>query len=207
MNDVLSYIMDRWNLDKRQRMPIKIPNSNRILLAKLFEQLGYRLGVEIGTGTGTNALTLTRNNPEMKLYCIDAWKIYDGLHDYPSDEFLQAYYELACRRLKPHKNVEFIRKLSMDAVNMFDDESLDFVYIDANHEWPFVTQDIFYWAKKVRPNGIVSGHDYLKEKRPDGLVQVKEVVHAYTEAFDISPWFVIDECTEQRAGSWFWVKT
>jgi len=94
----------------------------------------------------------------------------------------------------------------MDAVKMFDDGSLDFVYIDANHEWPFVTQDIFYWSKKVRSGGIVSGHDYLKVKRPDGLVQVKEVVHAYAEAFDISPWFVIDECIEKRAGSWFWVK-
>ena len=59
----------------------------------------------------------------------------------------------------------------------------------------------------MRPGGIVSGHDYLKVPREDGLVQVKEAVKeavkGYTDAFNISPWFVVDV---RRAGSFFWVK-
>ena len=187
-------------------MPIKIPNSNRITLAKLFKEFGYLLGVEIGTAIGTNASTLSNHIPALKLYCVDAWKLYDGMHDFKDAGKMYEYEIAAAARLNPLPDVIIVKKFSMDAVKKFDDESLDFVYIDANHELPYVTEDIFYWAKKVKSGGIVSGHDYLDEQRPDGFVQVKEAVHAYTEAFNISPWFVVDECSRDRAGSFLWVK-
>jgi hypothetical protein len=38
----------------------------------------------------------------------------------------------------------------MDALNDFEDDSLDFVYIDGNHEFPYVAEDLFHWSKKVR---------------------------------------------------------
>jgi predicted O-methyltransferase YrrM len=206
VKDNLQYIIEKWDLDKRQRMPIKIPGTNRVTLAKLFEELGYRKGAEIGTARGSNALTLKRHNPELKLYCVDAWALYDGMHDFKDAAVLYEYELSAAARLNPLPDVKIIKAFSMDAVKKFDDETLDFVYIDANHELPYITEDIFYWAKKVKPGGIVSGHDYLKVQREDGLVQVKEAVHAYTEAFNIRTWFVVDKCTLERAGSWFWVK-
>lgn len=201
-----AYITKKWELDVRSDMPVHIPNSNRVDLAKLFKELDYFTGAEIGTARGSYAITLSINNPKCKLYCVDAWSTYDGLNDYTDQDKLDEYFKAARHRLKPYQRVEIINKLSMDAVKQFDDESLDFVYIDANHEFPYVAEDIFYWSKKVRPGGIVSGHDYLIEQRNDGMVQVKEVVHAYTEAFNIKPWFIVDVCTLNRAGSFFWVK-
>ncbi|MHC4646880.1 MAG: class I SAM-dependent methyltransferase [Planctomycetota bacterium] len=205
MNASLGHILWKWDLDPQQDMPIEIPESNRVTLARLFAELDYRTGAEIGTYSGSFAITLSINIPKLKLYCVDPWTTYDGLNDYTDADYLNEIYQLAVQRLRQYKGVEIIRELSMDAVKKFDDESLDFVYIDANHEFPFVAEDIFYWSKKVRPGGIVSGHDYLKTPRKDGMVQVKEVVHAYTEAFNINPWFLVSDQHENK--SFLWVKT
>ena len=206
MNETASLILKKWDLNEHQEMPIKIAKTNRITLAKLFAELGYRRGAEIGTARGNNAITLARNIPDLKLYCVDSWMLYDGMHDFTDAGIMYEYGVSAAARLRPYPDTKLIKAFSMDAVKKFADESLDFVYIDANHELPYVTEDIFYWSKKVRSGGIVSGHDYLDEQRPDGLIHVKEAVHAYTEAFNIAPWFVIDKCSQKRAGSFFWVK-
>lgn len=90
----------------------------------------------------------------------------------------------------------------MDAVQEFDNESLDFVYIDANHEFQAVTNDIAEWSKKVRVGGIVSGHDFTRYKRKP-VCHVKSVVSGWAYSHHIKPWFV---AKGQRGPSWFWVK-
>jgi len=203
----LAYILDAWDLIlDGSPMPIIIVDKTRVDLAKMFKELGYARGAEIGTARGSYAITMRLNNPNVELYCIDAWRSYKGLDDYPDQGLLSNYYTSAKKRLGQYKNIKIINDLSMDAVKRFADNSLDFVYIDANHQFPYVAEDVFYWSKKVRKGGIVAGHDYLLERREDGLVQVREVVNAYAEAFGITPWFVVDKCTAKRAGSWFWVK-
>ncbi len=205
--NVLAYILEKWGLSIHQEMPIEIPGTTRRFLTLLFAELDYRKGAEIGTLRGNFAYLLAKNNPNAELACIDSWTAYDDYRCHTNTAKLGICHVQAKERLSPFPNVRLINEFSMDAVKQFDDESLDFVYIDANHEWPYVTQDIFYWAKKVRPGGIVSGHDYLKEHREDEFVQVAAAVHGYTEAFNIRPWFVMDECSIDKAGSFFWVKT
>lgn len=206
MIDALEYIINKWSIDINQEMPVHLADIDRVALAKLFAELGYKTGAEIGTARGSYAVTLSINIPRLKLYCVDAWSTYAGLNDYTDQNQLDEYLAHAMKRFEPYKGIEIVYSLSMEAVKNFADASLDFVYIDANHEFPYVAEDLFYWSKKVRSGGIVSGHDYLKVKRKDGMVQVKEVVHAYTEAFNIKPWFVVDKCTLKNAGSFFWVK-
>ena len=93
----------------------------------------------------------------------------------------------------------------MDAVKDFEDGSLDFVYIDGNHDFKNVANDIVEWQKKVRVGGIVAGHDYRRHK-PHLTYQchVVDVVNAYTYAFGINPWFVLQG---DKSPSWFWVQT
>ena len=52
----------------------------------------------------------------------------------------------------------------MDAVADVRNDSLDFVFIDADHKYTSVCEDIREWSKKVRRGGIVSGHDYYKTR-------------------------------------------
>jgi predicted O-methyltransferase YrrM len=209
--DSLAYILSKYGLDTRQHMPIEIPNVGRAQLAELFRELGYTRGVEVGTEAGKYAETLCKANPGLQLTCVDVWQTYDGYRDYDGREkLLYDYYYAAGLRLAPY-NVDFVRAYSMDAVINYANNSLDFVYIDANHEWPYVTQDIYYWARKVRPGGIVAGHDFYQSGNKDSRCHVKHAVISYCNAFRVKPWFVlgrdarIEGEIRDTSRSWFWV--
>jgi predicted O-methyltransferase YrrM len=66
---------------------------------------------------------------------------------------------------------------SIYAAKSYEDKSLDFVFIDANHDFEFVKQDIESWLPKIKPGGYIGGHDYSES---DGH---KGVVKAVDEAF------------------------
>ncbi len=103
----------------------------------------------------------------------------------------------------------------MDALDDFEDNSLDFVYIDANHSFKFVAQDIDGWSRKVRTGGVISGHDYFALRTNPRNVyawHVKYVVDAYTQAFGIENWYILGQkrppAGEKRDKwrSWMWIK-
>jgi len=129
--------------------------TNRGDLAKLFANRGYDIGTEIGVLRGSYSRLLFGANPHLKLYAVDSW----GIGETSRQEYHLRMYNTAQRRLKKY-SVTFVHKLSMEAVKDFEDGSLDFVYIDANHLPQYVEEDIREWSKKVKKGGILSGHDY-----------------------------------------------
>lgn len=149
---------------------------NRIELAQEFRRLGFTVGAEIGVHEGTYSKELCQANPGLKLYSIDPWKAHEGYRDIKKLSTFSNAHEQAVRRLKPYGCI-LIRKMSLDAVKDFEDNSLDFVYIDGNHSFDWVMRDIIEWTHKVRKNGIVSGHDYTD----DNKVGVKDAVDAYAK--------------------------
>lgn len=210
--DTQAYILEKYHLTYGTRAPIEIPNVNRESLAALFAELGFKKGIEVGTEAGTYAEILCKAIPGLDLTCVDMWQVYDGYRDYNKKEKkLHDSYYIAADRLAPY-NAHLVRKFSMDAVKDFEDNSLDFVYIDANHEWPFVTQDIYYWNKKVRSGGIVAGHDYYRTKSKDSRCHVVAAVNSFTYAYFIYPWFLVGTKAinpgelRDHARSWFFVK-
>jgi hypothetical protein len=151
-------------------------------LLKHFAKLGYKTGAEIGVSQGYFSKAMFETIPNLKLYCVDAWKSYVGVRRWmPSNERANTYYEIAKKTLAPYPNATIVRKMSMDAVKDFADSSLDFVFIDANHGFDYVMEDLINWTKKVRVGGIVSGDDYYHFKKA-GVV---EAVDVYTKAHGI----------------------
>jgi len=209
--DSLKYILDKYNLHDWRKMPAEIQNMGRENLPALFHELGFAVGAEIGVDAGSYSLIICEGIPKLKLYCVDSWTLYPEYRDKFTQKKMDDALALANYRLQKY-DVKFINKFSMDAVKMFPDESLDFVYIDANHEYPFVTQDIIYWSKKVRGGGIVAGHDYYETIAVDSRCHVIPAVVGYTWAYKIKPWFVIGTKAkiegQVRDGkrSWMWVK-
>ena len=61
-----------------------------------------------------------------------------------------------------------IKGTSWEMANNFEDESVDFVFIDAGHEYDSVVKDITSWLPKIKKGGIISGHDYFN---PCGVKQ------------------------------------
>jgi SAM-dependent methyltransferase len=192
-------------------MPIDIPNIGRDDLSELFHELGFKVGAEVGVKEGEFSEALCRGIPGLTLFCIDAWRPYQGYRDHTSQARLEMYLARAMARLLPF-NCRFIRQFSLDAVKTFAPGSLDFVYLDANHEFQHVVNDICEWSKVVRPGGIVAGHDFTRRKGSRYLCHVPQAVTGYTDAYDVKPWFVLGSKeiregeTRDQPRSWMWVR-
>jgi len=195
-------ILQRLDLSKGPR--IEIPHMTRKKMSRLFRKMGYRTGIEVGVYKGHFSLCLTRCIPGAKIYSIDPYQAYEGYHEGYTQEALDALYDEARELLAPWTNVELIRKFSVDAAKKFDDGSIDFVYIDGNHRFEYVTADIAAWSPKVRPGGAVSGHDYVRY--PHIVCEVKDAVNTWTRHRGIEPWFIIHTQGRASRAGWFWIK-
>jgi predicted O-methyltransferase YrrM len=88
---------------------------------------------------------------------VDYWTPYSW--EYNEDNIFQAENEFDEMR-KNYQNIVKIKATSVRASEMFSDNHLDLVYIDADHaEAPF-REDMTVWIPKVKPGGIISGHDF-----------------------------------------------
>ena len=79
----------------------------------------------------------------------------------------------------------------MAALDDFEDNSLDFVYIDANHFFGYVAMDLMQWSKKVRKGGIIAGHDYYSTEGVPIVRHVGSVVDAFVESYSIPNFWVL----------------
>jgi predicted O-methyltransferase YrrM len=78
-----------------------------------------------------------------------------------------------------------VQKTSVEAAKDYENQSLDFVFIDADHTYKCVCQDIDAWLPKVRPGGVLAGHDY---EFPDVNRAVKDRLGSGAEAFPPRSW-------------------
>ena len=69
-------------------------------------------------------------------------------------------YHMTRARFAALPNAVLHRNASAEAAAEFPLASIDLVFIDARHDWPFVAEDLALWAPRVRPGGIVAGHDF-----------------------------------------------
>jgi len=195
------YIIEKYDVDVNQRhMPVNL-SIGRNDLPYLFTELGYCVGAEIGVERGLYSEVIC--NAGLKLYAVDAWTAYKGYREHVSQSKLDGFFRETKNRLSGY-DCQLIRCFSMDALKLFKDESLDFVYIDAAHDFQSATNDIAEWSKKVKVGGIVSGHDFSRNKKKDYICQVKDVVQGWAYAYSIRPWFITRG--DRRSPSWFWVK-
>lgn len=198
---------------KLKGRPAEIPDCTRDDLPGFFVQMGFKVGAEIGVYKGEFSEKLATLG--LKLFAIDPWKIYKDFENPRGQARLDFQYEHAKRVLAPYSNAQIIRKTSMEAVEDFEDESLDFVYIDANHEFRYIAEDLFEWTKKVKKGGIVSGHDYFFVKTGTGaqIWHVAHVLNAYIRAYEIPNFYLLGSKNVKSEGekrdkwrSWMFVK-
>jgi Methyltransferase domain len=138
---------------------------------------------EIGVQRGLFSRSLLDRWRGSMLHLVDPWRHFsDGYVDIGnvSNAQHEAYMREAQANLEPHRDrYRMHRQLSLEAVGTFADASLDFVYIDANHEFQAVLDDIHAWFPKVKPGGVLAGHDYLDGMLPAGDFGVKRAVRAF----------------------------
>lgn len=112
---------------------------------------------------------------------IDPWTLYDayrsptaGPISERAEDYEQAYLHVK-EVFAKDQNVQILRKTSAEAAGLVPGE-LDLVFIDGNHDYEYVKQDIELWQPKIRKGGLLAGHDFNRELHPG-------VVRAVTERF------------------------
>jgi hypothetical protein len=144
-------------------------NHQSDVLINILEKRKHTVGCEIGIHTGDTTLNLLEKLPSIKIYhAIDPWQSYvkyDGsIYRKPGHKKLSKWddaYNFFMKRTKKYRKKLKIHKMkSVEAVKKIDDESLDWVFIDANHEYEYIKENLEIWIPKVKKSGIISGHDY-----------------------------------------------
>ena len=181
---IMKYLTPQLN-ERFSNASKKVTNTPRpaILFMKEYFNQNFIKGAEIGVQRGDNAQSILDELNIKKLHLIDVWdlisfnKTQEGhslvhrdhinLANYYGHPFINGgkkylninNYSYVSNRFKDNKKIKLIKDSSNVAVEQFRNNSLDFVYIDANHNYKKVLEDISIWAKKVKTNGIISGHD------------------------------------------------
>ena len=120
--------------------------------------------VEIGSWKGRSAYCMSeeieRSGKKIELCCVDTWQGSEE-HDQEKAVLEGSLYEEFLTNIKPFRDrIETVRKPSVAAAEHFENGSLDFVFIDAAHDYENVLADIHAWRPKVKPGGVLGGHDY-----------------------------------------------
>lgn len=127
----------------------KLPNNSHI--------------VEVGSWKGKSsafiAVEIFNSKKVIKFDCVDTWT---GSEEHQNEQDINKIFEIFCENMKlveGHFNA--IRLPSIEAAKLYENESLDFVFIDAAHDYDNVCADINAWLPKVKLGGILGGHDYF----------------------------------------------
>ena len=158
------------------------------------------VGAEVGVHRGQMSRQLFKLIPNLKLYMIDIWSEEAYPDDSPesaSEKGKRKYKELwkdnmeAARTAVRKYKAELIRSDSVKAADSFAEHSLDFVFIDADHSYEAVKADIKAWEIKVKPGGLICGHDYeTKENKKFGVNKAVDEIYG-------------DKVVTGSGGTWF----
>lgn len=151
----------------------------------------WTVGAEVGIAQGRTSLAILKGVPHLRLIGVDPfryiedsgksglYKDFDFAHNEACVDAVVAEYPERYRVMK---------MTSLEAAAQLADDSLDFVFIDANHMHAECCQDIMAWRPKVRPGGWVAGHDYSAAW--PGVIRAVDEILGPPMLFDNAVWAV-----------------
>lgn len=138
------------------------------------QNLKYKNGAEIGVKSGGTTIRLLRRIPELRMVAVDLWEPQEHDQQGPDPNNPKSYaghgwdHDRSEKRFRT-RGKQFVKEgrlqiikgnsRSQEVLDQVPDGSLDFVFIDADHTKDGCLQDIRNWRPKVRPGGMISGHD------------------------------------------------
>jgi|UniRef100_A0A8J9SJD4 hypothetical protein len=148
------------------RGPAGIPAlRSKADLGPLMQARGFTDGAEVGVQSGVHAQQILQAWTScQKFHLVDLWGHQENYKDSANvvQDKQDSLFQSTQNRLQPWRHITtFHRMLSTQAAQRIPDQSLDFVYIDARHDYCGVTEDLRAYYPKLRPGGILAGHDFL----------------------------------------------
>lgn len=176
--------------------------KHRAELPQLLKHLNLPLiGIELGVAEGHNSYDLLNNGLE-KLYSVDAWSTLNQKGDGSSaQEWHDKNYNVAVNKLSKFGESSIILKgLSSEMAAYIPDESVGLLYLDGDHSYKGVMNDLKNYYSKVVEGGIISGHDFINP-----AYGVKEAVYDFVVGrFEVH---IIPENSPENASFYFIKKT
>lgn len=144
------------------------------------------VGAEIGVFRGETSSVILQQRPDVTLHMVDPWRapspgtFYDKWKIQHGNEVKRINnWQYVFDTVKKHHarfgdRAQMYRMTSAAAAPKFEDASLDFVFIDAGHGYDDVKEDLDLWVRKVKPGGVIIGHDYAPNTFPGVVKAVDE---------------------------------
>jgi hypothetical protein len=178
------------------------------VLPPIIQRYGYKTVVEVGVALGGHAEHLLKHTAIIKYIGVDPY-----LYNYdPTDMFNQAvgsysrlggqqsfdylYEWVKNTRLQPFgKRCQLVRKTSVEAALLFENESIDCIFIDGDHRYKAVFDDLAAWFPKLKKGCMILGDDYWIPSVASAVAaffaQEQKEVFFYASARNYKIWAVI----------------
>lgn len=150
-------------------------NPLTMLIAEYLAGKRNFIGIEIGSYAGESAELFVASGAFSTLYCIDPWEMGYDPNDTTAGDGLPIAESEFDKRFRNNPVVVKVKRYSSDAAQMFADGAIDFIYIDGDHRYEHVKEDLELYVPKIKPGGIIAGHDYGGPSTPG----VKQAVDEY----------------------------
>jgi len=147
------------------------------------------IGIEIGVKEGKFSDIILRKSKLQTLVSLDAWNNILDMQE-------------AFKRLARRPRSVCVKAESKTGVNIFQDNFFDFIYIDANHTFKFIAEDLKNWWPKLKPGGLISGHDYQKHTHNKQVFGVVEAVDRFVKEHQLE----LHVTRESKFPSWYFFK-
>jgi len=131
-------------------------------IAHLVKTNGWKNGAELGMWKGRTFLFLLSQCPDLTLIGVDLWAPQPdntGLETYESWDHVGFENNVRKQAEKFGDRAIIVKGWTVEAANDVEDNSLDFVFVDADHSTEAVYNDIKAWWPKVKDTGWIIGHD------------------------------------------------
>jgi len=121
--------------------------------------------IELGVANGEHSSLIYKILNPKKLYLIDAWGLDEAYRELTNENVDDLYpsLEKTRKRFEGKEEVQIIQGKTTTEYLKFGDHKFDFIYIDADHRYGAVKQDLTNWFPKLRIGGVIAGHDYNKK--------------------------------------------
>lgn len=130
----------------------------------------FKIGAEIGAALGQTTEQLLHRCRSLKsLIVVDLWLRVPGSYTFDRTDMEAVFRE----KFEQDSRVKIHKGISWQVSKVVADGSLDFVFIDAGHDYDSVSKDLQSWTPKVRKGGVICGHD----------INIKDVRKAAVEKF------------------------
>jgi hypothetical protein len=180
----------RARKDVERRAPPGVMTCREDLPLLLNDRGLLGVGVEVGVQRGLFSEFILQQWRGRLLLSVDPWLAapgdeYRAVGNVPQEEHDERYAEAQQRLAAFGERSVIWRKTSTEAAELLDPHSIDFVYLDARHDYESVKLDLEQWYGKVRAGGIIAGHDYLDGRLIFGVFGVKSAVDEFFGSLDL----------------------